>query len=632
MKPPTRLHRTSSKASAPRRAGGLLLATVLSLTLGRLAVAAPVLSPALTAPGAFGVDGLRSVVILYKEDRAATRAALAAAPTPAAALRQRAQSSRPAPAAGVREGGTDLWLLNGYLKEVTAEELEALAADPRVEAVIENFVVTTPEVRPTALSDSSEEGNWGVEAAGVRQAWELFGVRGRGVRIGHLDTGVDASHPDLAGRLADWAEFDGRGNRVVGSVPHDNGFHGTHTAGTLVGGSAGGGPVGVAPEAQLLSAIVLGASGGTLAQVVAGMQWALDPDGDPTTDDGVRVLSLSLGAPGRFLVFEQVVRTLMDAGVLPVFAIGNGGANTTVAPGNVPGALSVGALSASNGVPYFSGGGRLSGADGRLVMKPEIAAPGAAVRSTLPGGVYGTMSGTSMATPFVAGVAALLLEKSPTLSADRLRALLLETARDVGEPGEDDRSGHGRVDVLAALSRVSGTSLVRGIAQDRSGPVPAVVRVRESVGRAARAVLADELTGSFAFNLAGGHYRIEAVSGASSAVQEVDVVPGQILDLTFDLSAAPEGEVLVYPNPFKPSRGDKAVTFRGPPHGATVSVYALSGALVAELRDPAFGEFVWDGRNASGEDAGSGLYYYVAKSYDVASGWTTQKGKLAVIR
>lgn len=583
------------------------------------------------------------VVVIYKSEGGTAPRERGASPalSPAAVLRSRARAARPgrkalplAPGQGREEDVKDLWVVNGYGLAVSPDALKLLSQDPRVEAVFENFQVQTPELLPLSEGILDEDpANWGLEKTGASQVWDLFGLTGRGVRIGHLDTGVDAGHPDLQGKIAAWAEFDADGALVPGSRPHDNGLHGTHTAGTLVGGSAGGGPVGVAPDARLISAKVLGAAGGTLLQVLAGMQWVLDPDNDPATDDGAHILNMSLGAAGRYEVFDVLVDRLLDAGVLPVFAIGNGGKDLTTAPANSPRALGVGATTADDRVAVFSGSGETLW-QGQKYLKPEIAAPGYGIRSAIPGGGYRSASGTSMAAPHVAGAAALILQARPGMAPEDLQKLLRETAADIGAPGVDARSGAGRLDVLSAVSRAAGVAVLTGATRAPQGPIPALIRVKDAQGNYIKTLRADSQTGRFQLSLSRGEYTVEGLFGAANVRKTVRVSESSAtqLDLFFDGAASDVENLLVFPNPFKPARGDRRMTFFGLPEGSVVQIYSLSGELVKELKGFAAGEHEWDAANDNGEPVAAGLYFYVARARRDAGGWDQTTGKVAVIR
>jgi subtilisin len=317
------------------------------------------------------------------------------------------------------------------LGTVTREGLAALQADDQVAAVVGTprvGLIRPTRVRAAALRSSR---TWGLQAMDAPSLWAQ-GLTGNGAVIGHLDTGVDGTHPGLRTAITRFAEFDFLGRQVVPDPqPNDTDDHGTHTAGTIAGRPLNGRNFGVAPDASLASAIVI-EGGQVVARIIAGMDWAIG--------QGVQVLSMSLGLRGfldDFLVLTQIVRR---RGVLPVFAVGNEGPGTSRSPGNYSEALSVGAINRSREVASFSSSQRFARPDDPVV--PDLVAPGVGVISTRPGGGFQSMDGSSMATPHVAGLAALLLEAKPTATVDELeRALLGSCAL---EPGQSpDRVGRG---------------------------------------------------------------------------------------------------------------------------------------------------------------------------------------------
>jgi len=121
------------------------------------------------------------------------------------------------------------------------------------------------------------------------------------------------------------AEFDANGNKIVGSVPHDSDQHGTHTTGTMIGGTASGYHIGVAPGANLIHGLVIPGGSGSFTQVAAGMEWIIDPDDNPMTDDGAQVVNMSLGATGTYTQMVAPTDNMAAAGVFPSFSIGNSG-------------------------------------------------------------------------------------------------------------------------------------------------------------------------------------------------------------------------------------------------------------------------------------------------------------------
>ncbi|WP_043622163.1 S8 family peptidase [Nonomuraea candida] len=284
------------------------------------------------------------------------------------------------------------------------------------------------EVRP-ALEDS-------VPQIGAPEAWAA-GYDGTGTTVAVLDTGVDAAHPDLAGRVA--AQRDFTGGNATGD-PHG---HGTHVAATIAGAGADGAGKGVAPGAKLLGGRVLDADGhGQLSWIIDGMEWAAG-------EQRAEVVNLSLGSPvpGGPLT-EAVSRLTERYGTLFVAAAGNDGCDSCVgAPGDAPEALTVGAVDGRDRLADFSSRGPI---EAGKAVKPDVTAPGVDVTAARAGGGRVTMSGTSMATPHVAGAAALLRQARPGLTGGELKSLLMATAK----PGADipvDAQGAGRIDVAAAL-------------------------------------------------------------------------------------------------------------------------------------------------------------------------------------
>lgn len=306
---------------------------------------------------------------------------------------------------------------------------------------------------------------WGLQAVGALAVWGSIGAKGRGVTVGILDTGVDASHPDLKEKVTAWAEFDRDGKEVPNSKPHDSDRHGTHVAGTIAGGNASGQWIGVAPEAKLAVALVLdGDNGGTDAQVLKGIDWAL-------FDAKVDVINMSLGGltlgPEVPTTYTDAILTCLQTGVPVVTAIGNEGSQTSGSPGNDFLAFAVGSTDSEDRVAGFSGGRTQIIRESNFVppdllplpySKPEVTAPGVAIRSSVPGGKWEILNGTSMATPHTSGALALLLSatgiKAKVAAADRaffLQNLLTGTVEELGESGQDHRYGFGRVDVFRAI-------------------------------------------------------------------------------------------------------------------------------------------------------------------------------------
>ncbi|MGA4730470.1 S8 family peptidase [Micromonospora taraxaci] len=278
-----------------------------------------------------------------------------------------------------------------------------------------------------------------VPQIGAPTAWQA-GFDGTGVTVGVLDTGIDADHPDFAGHLTEVRDFTG------GNDPSDAVGHGTHVASTIVGsGAASGGRYrGVAPGAKLLVGKVCATTECQDSDIITGMQW-LAPQ--------ARVVNLSVGgtdAPGLDPLETAVQELSHRHGTLFVVAAGNEGKPKSISsPASADDALAVAAVDADDQRAYFSSRGPRVG-DNHI--KPEISAPGVDIVAAAPGGDYATMSGTSMATPHVAGTAAILAGQHPDWTGPQLKAALMDSAKPTGEDTIYEQ-GAGRVDIARAVAQ-----------------------------------------------------------------------------------------------------------------------------------------------------------------------------------
>ena len=265
--------------------------------------------------------------------------------------------------------------------------------------------------------------------------------------MGHLDTGVDGKHVALKTAIFSFAEFDSFGVQVKPSPkPHDTGQHGTHTAATIAGRTVKKQSVGVAPQALLASALVI-EGGDVVARILGGMDWALTQD--------IRVLSMSLGLRGFFDFFLAVTQIIRARNILPVFAVGNEGPGTSRSPGNYVEPLSVGANNKSGAVATFSSSQRFIRPADPLV--PDLVGTGVDVISAKPGGGLQSMSGTSMATPHIAGLAALLFEAKPSATVSEVETAIFKSCTLAAIPPE--RGNRGFPNAVRAFTTLTGTTL-----------------------------------------------------------------------------------------------------------------------------------------------------------------------------
>lgn len=267
---------------------------------------------------------------------------------------------------------------------------------------------------------------WGLQAIRVPQS----SLSGKGIKVAILDTGFDDRHSDFAGRKVTKKLF------ATNSLPDDTHGHGTHCVGTSCGPHAPTGVprYGIAHEAEIFVGKVLGDDGfGTDRSIIAGIEWALEQE--------CSIISMSLGAATNIgdaanADYEQIGQVCLDSGTLIVAAAGNesdrpGLIAPVGSPANAKTILAVAAVDPRLRIAPFSCGGLNSGQD------VDVAAPGVDVLSSAPGGGHVKMSGTSMATPHVAGLAALLAQSDPRLRGQALWDRLLHTCRNLSLPPRD---------------------------------------------------------------------------------------------------------------------------------------------------------------------------------------------------
>jgi bacillopeptidase F len=360
------------------------------------------------------------------------------------------------------------WLSDIVRVHANREALSALADRGDVNLIAPN--VTIELLSPVGIADATSasvgaESN--LQAVGARALWS-HGLTGKGRIVASIDTGVEGVHPALAdrwrGRHGDTtaAWYDPSGGRF----PIDNNGHGTHVMGIMCGRD-GADTIGLAPDAEWICAAVVdrGSSlAATFADIISALQWVVDPDGNPETfDDVPDVVCNSWGVSQQIIspcdsLFFDAIDHVEAMGVVCVFAAGNEGpysmsirnpADRAISP---TASFAVGAADATQPgfpIPGFSSRGP-SACDG-VSIKPQIVAPGVSIRSAFKGQTYKLISGTSMAAPHVAAAVALLRQYNPELTPEQIKTALLATAQDLGTPGEDNASGHGLLDLQAAL-------------------------------------------------------------------------------------------------------------------------------------------------------------------------------------
>jgi subtilisin family serine protease len=286
-------------------------------------------------------------------------------------------------------------------------------------------------VEAVVANDPLRVEQWPLDKVAFESVWPCS--TGEGTTIAITDTGVDGTHPDFGSRVLHGASSFG-GTLVEGNGDVDPSGHGTHVAGIAAAGTNDGiGVAGVAPDATILPFRMLDAQGkGSTLDLAAGIIWS--------TDEGADVINISVAASGSSSSMDYAISYALSRGVVIVAAAGNNGASGAPSyPAASEGVVAVGASTPTNGVAAFSNSGSYI----------DVVAPGTDVLSTIPGG-WNTVSGTSMASPHVAGLAALLESGYGPLDYTQFRNSVVSTAVDLGPAGFDVRSGHGLVNPVAA--------------------------------------------------------------------------------------------------------------------------------------------------------------------------------------
>jgi subtilisin family serine protease len=409
------------------------------------------------------------------------------------------------------------WIVNTIKVTGDAATIQELAAQPEVAEIMNDD--PQPLAQPIAGQEEAriQAVEWNINQTRAPQVWSTFNVRGEGIVVANIDSGVLHTHAALVnqyrGRQADgsfnhnynWFDPENVCDNSR-SVPCDNTGHGTHTMGTIAGDDGAGNQIGVAPRIKWIAAKGCEASYCSNQARLSSGQWILAPTDlkgqNPRAELRPHIVNNSWGGTRSNTWFRSMVQAWVAAGIFPVFSNGNEGpfCDTTSSPADYPESYSVGASTSTNSIASFSSRGE-SIIDGGI--KPNIAAPGENVRSAWNNGAYNTISGTSMAAPHVAGTVALMWSAAPVLIGDitRTRALLDQTAIDNsslgcgGTAAKNNIWGEGRLDAFAAvnqsprtvsdklqgtITQVSSGAALSGVTVELSGPVNRVTTTNSS--------------------------------------------------------------------------------------------------------------------------------------------------------
>jgi subtilisin family serine protease len=456
------------------------------------------------------------------------------------------------------------WIINAVRVTGGADLLDTIAARPEVAEVRADVTYQIPKPLPGQQEATIQAFEWNIARVRAQEVWNTFNDRGEDIVVANIDTGVQFDHPALVmqyrGRNPD-GTFDHNYNwfdpsKVCGNpslAPCDNINHGTHTMGTMVGddGDPGTNQIGVAPHAKWIAAKGCETFGCSLNALLKSGEWVLAPTDleGMNPDPALRphVVNNSWGGPGSDPFYRSTVQAWVAAGLFPAFANGNGppGCGFVAAPGSYPESYGVGAFDINNAIAGFS----LRGPSpfGQII-KPNIAAPGVNVKSSVPGGRYDNFSGTSMATPHLAGVVALLWSGTPPLKGDiaKTRAFLDDTGISTsdlacgGTPDNNNVWGRGRLDAFAAVDFArSDLGTLQGTVTAATGGAPingATVQIEGPIART-RTTASD---GTYSAALKVGTYTLTAsATGFLKQIATVEIQKDQTTVNDFALQTSP---------------------------------------------------------------------------------------------
>lgn len=426
-----------------------------------------------------------------------------------------------------------LWIVNAVAARGNLAMVLDLAArsDVAIVRLDKEVKLNHPHIAelPAAIPNPQSP-EWGVTKIRADLVQNALGINGSGIVVANIDTGVDWQHAALQtqyrgytgpGKLpqhaGNWYDTTGSG----AAYPVDGTGHGTHTMGIMVGGNG----VGVAPGARWIAVKAFDSSGSAQSSWLhEAFQWILAPNGNPAL--APQVVNNSWGNNnGANPEFEPDVQALLDAGIYPVFSAGNNGPDggTVGSPGSFNISFSVGATTSDDEIALFSSRGPSPWGQ----IKPEVSAPGKDVISTIPGGAYGSSSGTSMAAPHVSGLVALLLQASPSLANDlsAISRVITSTAVQLGSSIPNNQYGWGRIDAYNAVTSVASVGTLNGAVTQAGNGQPinnAAIKITPHAGGPTVNTTSDAI-GNYLQGLAANTYDVTVSAFGYQSVTEFNI-------------------------------------------------------------------------------------------------------------
>jgi subtilisin family serine protease len=462
--------------------------------------------------------------------------------------------------AGRAAHAKSFWIVN--LISLSADEatLRDLAAMPEVGTIVPALKLEVPDPKVEEALDAPQAIEWGVNKIRAPEVWSTYGTSGAGVVLANVDTGVQYNHPALVGQYRgnlgggnfdhNYNWFDPTG---ASAFPADGNGHGTHVMGTEVGFDGGSNQIGVAPGAKWIAAFGCCPSNEALLEAQQFMLAPTDLAGNnPNPDLRPQALNQSWGGPGGSEIFEEVIAALRASGIFPAFSAGNNGSSAATgcgrmgSPGDNPSSFNVGNTDINDLISGSSSRGP-NPITGRI--GPDVSAPGTSIRSSVPGNGYSNFSGTSMASPHVAGAVGLLIAVEPKLKGQisELEELLRKSAVPLtssqtcgGVPGSQTPNnvfGWGRIDVKAAADLVFQAGYIQGAVTVGGMPTGGVPITFSRLGRTL--TTQSDASGNYRVVAGAGTWAMTATwQGQTITVPAVVVTQNATTAQDFVLSAA----------------------------------------------------------------------------------------------
>lgn len=446
----------------------------------------------------------------------------------------------------------------------TTELAQSLAGRGEVRSISATHTYALPTPTPAADEAKVNAVEWGIAAINADDAWSTFGARGEGIVVANIDTGTQFDHPALVNKYRGnlgGGSFDHNhnwfdpSNVCPGDVPCDNNGHGTHTMGTMVGDDGGANQVGVAPGAKFIAAKGCESNSCSDAALLGSGQWILAPTdlagANPRADLRPNIVNNSWGGGGGDFWYQATVNAWRASGIFPAFSNGNSGpsCDTAGSPGDYTNSYASGAFDINGAIASFSsrGPGEANG------LKPNLAAPGVAVRSSVPGGGYSSFNGTSMASPHTAGTVALMWSAAPSLLGNlaQTETLLDGTATDTsnltcgGTAADNNVWGEGKLNAFAAVDQSprGPVGTLTGVVTDAANGNPLAGATVAITGPSNRS-LTTGTDGRYSTTLPVGAYTATANKfGYGEGTGSASVTEGATTTLNFSLSIVTSGTV-----------------------------------------------------------------------------------------